>query len=304
MAKNGFVHIIPVIAIAVILVGGVGVVSLKTEQSQKEAVGKVLSSSDDNEGSDKEGDSSGPGPAGTTKIESRTDESRTKIETSTDETKVEVRSKEGRFETRVEEGREETKIRTGRLRIEIRREGNQVVTKIKNEADEEVELEDEEEDELLLDIEEELEEDGIRLATDSAQPGFIQFGRRVRTNFPLSVNAETGELMVSTPAGDKIVAVLPEVAITNMIKAGILTRVVEEPPPPVEGTASAIDTGGIELTTVANQPVYLISGIKIQNFLGLVPVNFKIKTVVSAETGQLLDIQQGIFARVLDLFSF
>lgn len=302
MGKQGFVHSLPLIIIAVILVGGVSVFSLSSEQERKEAVGRVLSSSDDSE--DPRG-SSGSGPSGSVKVESRTDDGGTKIETFDEKTKIEVRTGEDRFETRVEEGREETKIRTGGLRIEIKREGDRVVTKIKNEADEEVELEDEQVDELLEDVGEELEEDGVRLATDSAQPGFIQNGRRVRTNFPLSVNAETGELMVSTPAGDKVVAVLPEVAINNMIRAGILSRVVEEPVLPAEGTSSAVaDVSGIELTTVNNQPVYLITGVSSQNFLGLVPVNLKIKTVVSAQNGQLLDLQQGVFARVIDLLSF
>lgn len=299
MSKRGFVHILPLVVIAAFVVGGLTVFSVQTEKVQKEAVGKVLSSSDDSE--DRSGSS---GSSGSTKVESRTDDGRTKIETSDEKTKIEVRDGEDRFETRVEQGREETKIRTGGLRIEIKREGDRVVTKIKNETGEEVELEDEEEEDLLEDLEEELAEDGIHLATDSAQPGFIQSGRRVRTNFPLSVNPATGELMVSTPAGDKIVAVLPDVAIDNMIAAGILTWVVEDVVPTTEGTSSAAAGGGIELSTVNNQPVYLIGGISNQNFLGIVPVNLKIKTVVSVENGQLLDIQQGIFTRVLDLFSF
>lgn len=329
MFKAGFVQVIPVVAVAALVVLTVSGFSISSEKAQKEAVGKVLSSSDDssgfsgsgsdsagsgsdNKGSDSSGrdkpssagDSSGSGPARETRIETKTGEGRTKIKTSPQKTKIEVRNEQGRFETKVEEGREETKIRTGNLRIEIKREGDQVVTRIKNEEDEEVELEDDDEDELFREIEDELEEDGIRLATESAQPGFVQDGRRVRTNFPLSVNAETGELIVSTPAGDKVVAVLPDVAIANMISAGVLTRVIFEQPPAEESTSSAAEAGAIELISVDDHPVYLITGVKSQEFLGLIPVNIRVKTVVSASDGQLLDVEQGILARALDLLSF
>lgn len=305
--QAGFVHIIPIIVMAVLAIGALGVAS-QQEQKQKEAVGRVLASSDEvddkNDEGNKSSDSRGRGSTGELKIESRRDEGRTKIETKPEKTKIEVRTGEDRFETKVEEGKEETKIRTGGLRIEIKREGDRVVTKIKNEQDEEVELDEDDEEELLEDLEEELEEDDIFIATEEAQPGFIQRGHRVRTNFPLSVNAATGELIVSTPAGEKVVAILPEVAIQNMIRAGILTRVIE-PPAPVEGTASASVAGaGIELTQVNNQPVFVISGVRRQRFLGLVPVDIRIRAVVSVENGQLVDLQQGLFPRILDLVSF
>lgn len=283
-------HIIPLLAAAALLVSGFSVLTIRSEEAKKEAVGKVLSSS------------SGSGSSGETKVESKSEEGRTKIETSSQKTKVEVRGPEGRFETKIEEGKEETKIRTGGLRIEVKREGDRVVTRVKNEDDEEVELEEEELEELRDEAEEGLEEEGVRIATGEAQPVLVQDGRRVRTNFPLSVSA-TGELMVTTPAGTKVVAVLPRQAVNNMLTAGILTR-VEEGVVAGEATSGAAVQGGIELTKVNNTPVYVITGVRQQNFLGLVPVAIKIKTVVSAENGQLLDVQQGILARALDLLSF
>ena len=324
LRQRGFVHLFPLLIVVIFLVGGFSLLSVRQEQTQKEAVGKVLSSSDEGDDDDKSSSggssSSGPGSAGTTSIESRTDEGRTKVETTEGRTEIEVRNKEGRFETKLEEDEEETKIRTGGVRVEIKREGDRVVIKFKNENDEEVELEDEEEEELLEEIDDDLREEGIRIATDSAGVSIIQNGRRVRTNFPLSVNPATGELFVSTPAGEKVVAILPEVAIGNMIAAGILTRVVEEPPvspspPPVEGTGAAAPgkatgealsaTGaGIELTTVGDEPVYLITGVKSENFLGFLSVEIKVKAAVSATDGNLLDLEQGFLARFLDLLSF
>jgi len=309
MVKRGIVHILPLVVVAVLVVGGLTALSVSHEARQKAAVGKVLSSSD-NRGEVKSSDSSGPGSSPEIKIESKTDESKTKIVTKDSETRIKIRTDEGRFETRVEEGREETKIRTGGLRVEIKREGDRVVTKIKNEQDEEVELEDEEEEALLDEVEDELEDKGVRLVTRDNQLGFIQHGRRVRTNFPLSVNASTGELFVTTPAGEKVVAILPDVAIQNMIAAGVLTRVEEAAAPlaspaPGESTPSvSVVEASTELTETDGRVVYLISGVRSQRFFGLVPVDVRLKTVVSAETGQLLDIEQGLLARLLDLVSF
>ena len=114
-------------------------------------------------------------------------------------------------------------------------------------------------------------------------------------------------------------AILPSVAIQNMIRAGIMTRVEEESEPDAspepsapaatdsagEGTPSASVAGaGIELTQVNNKVVYVISGVKSQRFLGFLPVDIRLKTVVSAEDSSLIDIQEGFFGKVLDILSF
>src|SRR3990167_81589 len=337
MHKRGFVHILPLIVIAVVVVGAFSALSIRHEQVQKEAVGRVLSSSDDSNkgsssgssGSSAKSDdedqnktttsgSSGSGPSNPVKVESRSGRSKTQIESNSKKTEIKTESEDGKFETKIEEDKEETKIRTGNLRIEIKTENGRTVLKVKNENDEEVELEDEEDDELLEELEDELEDDDIEIATGSAQVGFIQKGHKVRTNFPLSVNPATGELFVTTPAGEKVVAILPDVAIQNMIRAGILTRVEGEPEPeaspspegtpsaqPPEGTTAASVAGaGIELTQEDNEAVYVISGVKDENFIWLIPVGIKLKAVVAVDDGNLLDIKQGFFSRLLDLLSF
>ena len=356
MGRAGFVHLIPLVVVAVVFGGGLSLLSAASEKSQKEAVGRVLSSSSgenkgDSSGSGKSGSSnqseegtssnntsptggsdqtstsSGPGSGDKVKIESRTEDTRIKIETSPDKTKIDVRTEEGRFRTEIKDDKQITKIRTEGLKIEYKRIGDRVMLSVKNKNNQEVDLEASEEAELVAVAEDELLDDGIKIASGSAEPGFVQHGRKIRTNFPLSVNPLTGELFVSTPAGEKVVAILPAVAIQNMIRAGIMTRVdggggpTPSPTPegtpsaspggspsasPGEGTAGATSVEGaaVELTTVNDQPVYVISGVKSQNFLGLVPVDIKVKAVVSVENGNLLDTQQGFFGRLLDLFSF
>jgi len=329
--KDGFAHLIPLIVITLVIIGGFSALSTWQENQKREAVGKILSSSsgesgksgpsDSDDSSENKSGSSGSGSSDKFKVESETEDLRTKISTSDKKTKIEVKTDEGKFKTEVKDGEEKTKIRAGGLRIEIRTQNGQTVFKIKNEQGEEVELDDEEEDELIASAEAKLDDDDIKIATGSAAPGFVQNGRRVRTNFPLSVNPTTGELFVSTPAGEKVVTILPDVAIANMIRAGILTRIEEGTPsasPTPEGTPSAgegtegaeategasVEGAGIELTSEDGNVVYLISGVKSQNFIGLVPVDIKLKAVVSASDGSLLDIRQNFFARLLDLLSF
>lgn len=342
--RKGFVHLIPILAAAVIVLIGV---FAHINNKKIADVNKVLSSSDEDSshGGSSSSGSSGSGSSGsgessesksgdenksssqtspgststsntnsgsrssnTTKVESRTGQGTTKIETENDKTEIEVRNDQGRFKTKIEDGKEETKIRTGNLRIEIRQEGNKLVTKIKNENDEEIELEDKQENELLDEAENELENDGVKIATDSGHLDIIQNGRRARTNFPLSVNPATGELFVTTPAGEKVVAVLPDQAIQNMLKAGILTRVEPQPEPSPSPSPGATESAtiaetGIELAQVNNNPVYIISGVKNKNFLGIVPVDLKLKVVVSAQNGQVVETRQGLLTRLLDFFS-
>lgn len=338
--KKGIISAIPLSVIAILFIGGLSIISIRHEQGQKKSVGKVLSSSDEDEdsikgssssgsgtsGKSEDDDSSGPGSKDAFKVESKTDDSKVKIETKPNKTKIDVKTEEGRFKTEVRDGREKTTIKTDDLKIRWEVKNGIFKLTVKFKTGEDVEVEDDDEDELIEDAMDELEQDDIQVATGSAEPGFIQRGRRVRTNFPLSVNPLTGELFVVTPAGEKVVAILPDVAIQNMIRAGILTRVDEEPEPNVsptpEATASAepggtpsaapgegtpsvsVEGAGIELTEVDSQPVYIISGVRSENFIGLVPVDIKLKAVVSAESGGLLDIRQGFLSRLLDLLSF
>ncbi|MBI4037674.1 hypothetical protein HY382_01350 [Candidatus Curtissbacteria bacterium] len=339
--RKGFAQILPILIIAVIVSGGLSLVSVRGERQQKAAVGRVLSSSDSQDEQNREAakkaeeeskeaekrqreekkdSESQKGNSGSSsnkiKLEGKTVNSKTKIEKEGKKSEVEIETSTGaNFKSKIEDdGKSETKIRSGNFRLEIKVEGGKVVTKVKNEAGEDVELDDEEEDELFKEVENELEDDDIEIATGSAGIGFVQKGNKVRTNFPLSVNLQTGELFVSTPAGEKVVAVLPNVAVQNMIAAGIMTRTETPPTPPADppgGTPSATPSSAptvagasIGLEEFEGKIVYKIDGVKDEKFAGIVPVSIKVKAIVSAENGELLDISQGILTRLLDLFSF
>lgn len=347
MFKKGIIHLIPLVVLALVFSGALTFFSFRHENNQKLAVGKVLSSSDRNkneehktgnssvtssvenrEGRNEDEDNDGNKSSKTeslgntaVKVDQKNDESKKENEKNLEnkEIKVRVKNENGKFETGTEGEKQETKIETRNLKIEYETENGKVVIKFKNEQDKEVELEDKDKEDLLENVENELEDEDIKLATDSAEPGFVQHGRKVRTHFPLSVNPLTGELYVTTPAGEKVVIILPDVAVANMIRAGIMTRVDGEPQPgalpspgegtegaqPGKGSAGASVAGAtIQLTEANGEPVYEISGVSDQHFLGLIPVDIKLKAKIAVADGHLVDIEQGFFAKLLDLFSF
>ncbi len=329
MSKKGFANVIPVLVIALIVSTGLVSLSLKSDSSQKKAVGKVLSEkseaekqAEESQKKEDERQSESVKKASEDREDNESNSSSSNSNRSQNGTKVEVEKEKGKVkiktkneqtgfesETEVEDGKEKTKIKFADIKIEYEREGDKIVTKFKDEDGEELELEASEESEILDELEDEIEDDDIKIATGSAQTGFVQKGRRVRTNFPLSINPATGELFVTTPSGVKIVTILPQEAVDNMIRAGVLTR-LDEPQLPAapESTLSAnvlsVEDAPIEITEVNNTPAYVISGVKAQKMLGFIPVDIKIKTFVSTADGSLIDIQESLLSRILDLISF
>lgn len=158
-----------------------------------------------------------------------------------------------------------------------------------------------------------------------------------QTHFPLMVNLETNELIVTTPAGQKTVTVLPDQAVKNMLAANVIdqlggkggllwleyqasiatpspTPIATEaatPTPEVTSVATATLGPGVPLIesiislTVTNEGIltYEIEGIKHEKFLSFIKVMLKRKVIVSAETGELLGIEEDLPTRILDFFS-
>ena len=177
-------------------------------------------------------------------------------------------------------GKLKLKSEDGRVKLEAETEDNEIM-----ELGEDDELE----------IEPREDEDKIRVATGSGE-GQMVFSRnrvRARTNFPLSVDLNTNELIVTTPAGVKRVAVLPDQAIANLLANGVIDR--------LESTATETE---LELTEENGEPAYEVAGESDQKFLGFMPVKIRSKIKISAETGEVLKTEKPTLARLIDLFSF
>ncbi len=334
--KKGFVHLIPLFAVAVVIVGVLATLSAYQENSQKAALGKVLSDSDTNqEQIKKESEQKQESDKKQVEAQKESDNKSQEVQKESEQKQQETDHQNSAggftFSSHVKEENESKKsevqmesqhegsnsakfegqIQNGNLKIEIHVENGKVVTKFHDENGQEVEVEKSVGDKLAKEADDTLEEKEIEIATGSAQLGFIEHGHRVRTNFPLTVDPATGQLFVTTPTGTKAVAILPAAAIENMIRAGILTTVTggggSNPPGGTDSASTPTSVLGAttELTTGSKgNLVYKVSGEKSERLLGVLPVNFNLTAVVSAENGQLLSTQESIFARILDLLSF
>ena len=174
-----------------------------------------------------------------------------------------------------------------------------------------------------------------------------------QTNFPLKVNLETNELIVTTPKGEKTVTVLPDQAVFNMLAANVLDQLggkgglqwladqvtptstpsgsltpTSTPSATITDFPSPTSTPSGEVTeTPETSPaefeaeefegespirlilddggnlIYEIDGVKVQRFLGLFKVDVNRIVIVSAETGELIEVKQNLANRILDLLS-
>lgn len=206
-----------------------------------------------------------------------------------------------------------------------------------------------ENEEFEVEEEDENSEDTTTVHSEKNAAVVIRNKIAAQTHFPLMVNLETNELIVTTPKGQKVVTVLPDQAVQNMLAANVLDQIggkggllwlAQQTPVPSESpeatpsgtpietaTPSASPTSspsatfspepsptsspepviveeGILLTTSPSGVlVYEIQGVKHEKLLSLFRVGLKRVVVVSAETGELLEIRQNFPTKVLDFFS-
>lgn len=277
--------------------------------------GEVLSkSSDDNNDKDSSG-SGGSGSSGSgSPQESRTTtttQGGTTIETrqKEEETRTEVTLPSGtRVKTRQEPDRTRIDIYEGGTKLRLERRDDRTVIKMEDEKGEEVELPPGTENEIFK-IEERADKGQIKVSAVQDEFVFSRENVGAATNFPLSVNLQTNELTVTTPTGERTVAVLPDQAVKSILAANVIDQVggvrftqdVEK----VATQAGTTLEDVIKLTTTREGVLaYEVPGTKKEKLLGFINVDIPKNVVVSAETGELLETQQDLLSQVLDFLSF
>jgi len=234
--------------------------------------------------------------------------------------------------------------------IHLEPKGNQLQITLEDEEGEEIETPEGTES-AEIEIEEPEDKTTVKVRSLKNSYAVIRDKIAAQTHFPLMVNLETNELIVTTPAGQKTVTILPDQAVENMLAANVIDQLggkggllwleyqaslatpsaspspeatesasptpeaTEPATPSPELTPSPTATGTptpevppveemISLTTTDEGVLaYEIQGIKYEKFFGFIKVMLKRKVIVSAETGELLGIEQDLFTRILDLFS-
>ena len=117
---------------------------------------------------------------------------------------------------------------------------------------------------------------------------------RARTNFPITIGPNN-ELIITTPAGTKVVTILPDEAVKNLLQKGFPLATPSALPQTGKSTSSAILTAQsqeVKLEDDNGTLVYKAKAKKTAKFLGLVPVEGEVEAKVSAETGQVLELKE------------
>jgi hypothetical protein len=229
-----------------------------------------------------------------------------KTESEDEKQETEIETADGqKIKTKIEDdGTTKIEIENGTVKLKYSIVNGQVALNVENEDGEEVEIKDDELEELENAVEDELEDDDIRLVpTTDNQLVLAQNQIAALTNFPLSIDVVTKELIITTPAGQKVVTVLPDDVVQNLFATGIINSI--EIPPSDIATQDQLGTltGVVEIETRDNEIVYKIKGKKIHRVLGIIPVTTPVTAFVSTDTGLTVAKQQSILTNVIDFLS-
>ena len=136
----------------------------------------------------------------------------------------------------------------------------------------------------------------FKVASSGGQVAVVEKGVGALSAFPLSVNPKTNELTVTTPAGTKVVAVLPQKAVDNMLASGVMDYVVGEK---VNNDLASVPSL-VQLEVKNGVLGYTIKGTKTHKLLGLIPIKTSVTAFVSAENGQVVTSDQSLLGRILN----
>lgn len=182
------------------------------------------------------------------------------------------------------------------VKFEIKNGEVEVETKVKSASEVETELENEAENEAVKEMQAELEKENVKIATAPGQIALVNKRVGALSTFPLSVNPTTRQLTVTTPAGSKVVAVLPDAAINNMLAAHIMDDVISEK---VNNSLAGVPKM-VKLEIKNGVLGYQVKGTKTHKLLGLIPIKTGVETFISAENGQVVESSQSLLGRILN----
>ena len=271
----------------------------KAQEQQKEAQNKEGEEQKEAAKSDSSGSSNSTkteniSPTGA-KSKTQTDGKKSETETETTDGQ--------KIKTKVEDdGTTKIEIEHGQLKLKYVVENGQIKLKAENEKGQEVELKDDEFDEMENGIEDELEEAGIKIATASGKPVLAKNSIAALTDFPLSIDVGTNQLILTTPAGKKVVTVLPDEAVRNLLSTNIINKVDQASDLNLTTELGTLN-GVVKLEIRNNEVVYKVKGTKTHSLLGFIPVDTSTTAFVSAQTGNLVAQEQPLLATIIDVLS-
>lgn len=137
---------------------------------------------------------------------------------------------------------------------------------------------------------------GSKTASQEGRPALKNI--TTTSHFPLSINTATNQLIVTTPAGQRVVAVLPDKAVSNMLANGVITQLN----PPVASKSGELGEP-VKIASLDGQLVYQVEGSKTYKVFGFLPVSLPVTAYVSADSGNMIASTQSILSNLLGLLS-
>lgn len=290
--EQGFVHLLVLATglAGILVISSIIPVNRHYNDGKSNVAGVYLAKGDD-DSSGRSGENGSSGKSGSSEEDSEDDDSEDSDEDNTSSPEP------VRVETKTTPERIKSEIREGNLRVKFEIKDNKVKieTRVK-EAEDEVELEDEAEDEAVDQAEAELEDEDIKIATAPGRIALVNKRVGALSNFPISIDPTTRQLTVTTPAGIKVLTVLPQKAIDNMLAAKVMTDVVGEKSDDELASIPSL----VKLEVKDGVLVYKAKGTKTHKLLGFIPIKTGVEAFVSAENGQVVESIDSLLGRILN----
>lgn len=276
----------------------------KSAEQQREINRQITSNTSNTSNTTK---SSGTSSTGSQKTKTETvspSNLRMKTESERLKQETEIETSDGqKIKTKVEDdGTTKIEIENGTLKLRYKVENGQVVVRAENEAGEDVELNDDELEKLEDAVGEELDDDATLAKTSDNQLSVTKNQVTAVTDFPLSIDIATKQLIITTPDGQKTVTILPDQAVQNLLATGIINT-LEQNTDTTTQEQSTTFTGDVKLEIRNNEVVYKVNGVKTHRMLGFIPVTTPVTAFVSADTGDTVAKQQSVLTNIVDLLS-
>ena len=176
-----------------------------------------------------------------------------------------------RTENKDKENSEDREKETKKIETRVETKSRESDDEIENESSDDQDIE----EEVEIESDDETVKIKIKSKSNNTEFEFESEGVKAESNFPLSIKSETNELIVTTPNGEKVVTILPDQAVENMLDSKKITTVL---------TTSINEDKNGELE-------YQIEGQNEEKFLGMFNVKIHKKFVISASTGQEVSSQ-------------
>lgn len=242
--------------------------------------------------------------------------SKTEIRSGSPSTRINIHSKGLKKETEIEtaegikiktkvedDGSIKVEVEKGKLKLKYSTQNGKSQLEAEGEHGQEVHLKTDELSDIKEGLDDELEKEGIKISTASGRMVIAKHEVAAQTSFPLSIDAATNQLTVTTPSGQKIVAILPDQAVNSLLTTGILNKIASQS----AGLALTTDIGNlsnvVSLESMNNDLVYKVLGDKDYKLFGLLPVSTSATAFVSAQTGHLVAEERPLISELIKLLS-